>query len=127
MTAFIIVLILSMAAGCGIGGGGLLVVYMTLALSFEQNAAQATNLLLFIVSAVSSAVVQMKDKALPQMKVILFCSLAAFPGALLGTFLRGHFSERGLRVFFGYVLVFAGAGVLLKLIRAKLSDAGKLK
>lgn len=38
MTAFIIVLILSMAAGCGIGGGGLLVVYMTLALSFEQNA-----------------------------------------------------------------------------------------
>ena len=73
MAAFIIVLILSMAAGCGIGGGGLLVVYMTLALSFEQNAAQATNLLLFIVSAVSSAVVQMKDKALPQMKVILFC------------------------------------------------------
>ena len=45
MAAFIIVLILSMAAGCGIGGGGLLVVYMTLALSFEQNAAQATNLL----------------------------------------------------------------------------------
>ena len=119
MTAFIIVLILSMAAGCGIGGGGLLVVYMTLALSFEQNAAQATNLLLFIVSAVSSAVVQMKDKALPQMKVMLFCSLAAFPGALLGTFLRGYFSERGLRVFFGYVLVFAGAGVILRLIRAK--------
>ena len=119
MTAFIIVLILSMAAGCGIGGGGLLVVYMTLALSFEQNAAQATNLLLFIVSAVSSAVVQMK--------VMLFCSLAAFPGALLGTFLRGYFSERGLRVFFGYVLVFAGAGVILRLIRAKLSDAGKLK
>lgn len=114
-----------MAAGCGIGGGGLLVVYMTLALSFEQNAAQATNLLLFIVSAVSSAVVQMKDKALPQMKVMLFCSLAAFPGALLGTFLRGYFSERGLRVFFGYVLVFAGVGVILKLIRQKLNGAEK--
>lgn len=125
MAAFIIVLILSMAAGCGIGGGGLLVVYMTLALSFEQNAAQATNLLLFIVSAVSSAVVQMKDKTLPQMKVMLFCSLATFPGALLGTYLRGYFSERGLRVFFGYVLVFAGVGVILKLIRQKLNGAEK--
>ena len=41
------------------------------------------------------------------------------------TFLRGYFSERGLRVFFGYVLVFAGVGVILKLIRQKLNGAEK--
>lgn len=111
------VLILSAAAGCGIGGGGLLVVYMTLFLDIGQISAQASNLLMFIFSAASSAVVQSKKHALPPLKLILLCSSCAIPGVFLGTYLRNFFPETALKTFFGSVLILAGLSVLYGNVR----------
>lgn len=127
------VLILSAAAGCGIGGGGLLVVYMTLFLDMGQISAQASNLLMFIISASSSAAVQKRRHTLPPMKLILLCSSCAVPGVFLGTYLRNFFNESDLKTFFGVVLILAGLSVLFGnarravryLLRAKKKKYGK--
>lgn len=113
----LIVFILSAAAGCGIGGGGILVVYMTLVLGTPQLTSQATNLVIFIISALSSAIIQRKRHSLPDIKLILLCSSCALPGVLLGTLLRGWISSDGLKLYFGLFLIFAGMSVFWGAIR----------
>lgn len=119
----VIVAILSAAVGCGIGGGGLIVVYMTLFLGYTQNVSQATNLVLFIISALTSAVYQMKKHTLPPLKLILLCTALSIPGAFLGTMLREYFDEGTLRTFFGYILIFAGLSVFAKLVFTRLKKS----
>lgn len=123
----IVTTIISSASGCGVGGGGLLVVYMTMYLDMTQSIAQATNLLLFILSSSTSSWVQHRRHTLPQTKLILFCSAVSIPGVFLGTFLRDKLSETTLRTFFGYLLVIAGASVLAKLAVKSLSVKKKTK
>lgn len=123
----VVTLIISAASGCGIGGGGLLVVYMTMYLDMTQSIAQATNLLLFILSSSTSAWLQHRRQTLPNTKLILFCSSLSLPGVFLGTFLRDKLSETSLRIFFGYLLVIAGVSVLAKLAVKSLSVKKKTK
>lgn len=49
-------------SGFGIGGGSLLMVWMTAILSMEQRTAQAINLLFFLPSAICSLVFHIKQK-----------------------------------------------------------------
>lgn len=119
----IIVAILSATVGCGVGGGGLIVVYMTLFLGYTQNVSQATNLVLFIIAAITSAVYQMKNHTLPPLKLILPCTALSIPGAFLGAKLRECSDEGTLRTFFGYILIFAGLYVFAKLVCTKLKKS----
>ena len=104
----LVMLALSAAAGCGLGGGGLLVVYLTLVKDADQVVAQALNLLFYILAATSSSLAyrQKTDKNL--LRATVFCSAAALPGAYLGSLARGAVSDGALRIFFGIFLVIAG-------------------
>jgi len=104
----LVMLALSAAAGCGLGGGGLFVVYLTLVKNADQVIAQALNLLFYILAATSSTLAdrQKTDKNL--LRAAVFCSVAALPGAYLGSLARGAVSDGALRIFFGIFLVIAG-------------------
>lgn len=127
LISLIVFFVLSVAAGSGIGGGGLAVVYMTLVLDFNQLTSQCTNLLLFIISALSSFAVQFKNHSLPSIKTVLFCSFSAIPGVFLGTWLRGMLDTSLLRLFFGIVLVLTGLSVLPRCVRKIMFDFQKSK
>ncbi len=121
-------LALSAAAGCGLGGGGLLVVYLTLVKNADQVVAQALNLLFYILAATSSTLSQREktDKAL--IRSAVFCSAVALPGAYLGSVVRGSISDGALRIFFGIFLIIAGVtfGVSsIKKLRAAKKGAKK--
>lgn len=116
----IALLILAAASGAGIGGGGLLVVYLTQLRGMAQIPAQALNLAFFIISALSSAAVQRKHGSLPDLKLTAFCSTAAIPGILLGTYLRGMMTGGGLRTIFGVLLLITGGGIIIKEVKMKL-------
>ncbi len=105
---FIVMLILAAASGCGIGGGGLLIVYLTLFKGVNQTAAQAVNLLFYIISAGASAVYRIKRKSAENLRSALFCSAIAIPGVYLGSVIRNNISESYLQVIFGALLISAG-------------------
>lgn len=114
-----VLLILAAAVGAGVGGGGLLVVYLTLLRDFAQVPAQAVNLAFFIISAISSAAVQMKNHTLPDLRLILLCSGAAIPGVFLGTFLRNQMSGDSLRMAFGALLLITAFIILRREFKAE--------
>ncbi|MBP3368223.1 MAG: sulfite exporter TauE/SafE family protein [Clostridia bacterium] len=101
-------LALSAAAGCGLGGGGLLVVYLTLVKNADQVVAQALNLLFYILAATSSTLSQREKTSKTLIRAAVFCSAVALPGAYLGSVVRGSISDGLLRIFFGVFLIVAG-------------------
>ncbi len=119
----LVMLALSSAAGCGLGGGGLLVVYLTLAKDADQVVAQALNLLFYILAATSSALADRQKSNKSFIRSAVFCSVIALPGAYLGSLARGIVSDSALRVFFGIFLIVAGFTVgfssIKKLLKTK--------
>lgn len=105
----ILVFILAFACGCGVGGGGILVAYMTTAAGYPLAVSQCANLCLFIVSAVSSAAVQLVSRTLPPVRTVVFCFVCSIPGIVIGSVLRGMMKEEAVRAFFAVFLICAGA------------------
>ncbi len=108
----LVLFILAVAVGAGVGGGGLLVVYLTLCRGFEQLPAQAINLAFFIVAALSSALFQAKNRTLPNPRLIAITALSALPGVFLGSRIRDSISSDSLKIFFGLFLIVAAFLVL---------------
>ena len=99
--------------GMGIGGGTLLVIYLTLVHGTGQLVTQGSNLLFFIFSAGAALPVHLKRRDLP-LKKLGICMLAAFPTAALGSYLSGVIPEETIRKLFAFLLIFSGFSVLLK-------------
>ena len=56
--------LISVLAGMGVGGGGLLVIYLSLVRNIDQLAAQGINLLFFVCASLSALVVNIKKRSL---------------------------------------------------------------
>ena len=94
-------------SGFGIGGGSLLMVWLTAALSMEQRTAQGVNLLYFLPTAVCSLIFHVKNKQVVWKAVIpaaIAGCLTAIPGALLA----GSLDTGLLRKLFGGFLILVG-------------------
>ena len=94
-------------AAMGVGGGGLLVVYLVLARSVSQLTAQGINLICFLPSA-SVSVFSQRKKLAKSEKNVLFMCIAGTASSVVASLFAGSISERALRVIFGVLLVFAG-------------------
>ncbi len=69
-------LICGVLSGFGIGGGSLLMVWMTAAAAMDQKMAQGINLLYFIPTAIASLIFHIKNK--------MICWQAVIPAAICG-------------------------------------------
>ena len=107
-------------AGLGVGGGGLLIVYLTLAAGMEQYEAQGINLLFFIVSAAASLFVHKKHRKL-NFSLILLLSVFGAAGAVAGSLITNIADPSLIRKIFGGMLTLSGAvslvGTLIKKFR----------
>ena len=100
-------LLCGVLSGFGIGGGSLLMVWLTAVLSMDQRAAQGLNLLYFLPTAVCSLIFHVKNKQIVWKAVIpaaIAGCLTAIPGALLA----GSMETSLLRKLFGGFLVLVG-------------------
>ena len=104
-------------SGLGIGGGGLLVIWLVLIMDMPSRAAQGINLVFFVISAIAALPVHLRRRRLPA-KLLLFLTAAAIPGVFVGCRLASYLSEDITRRIFGYFLLFAGGGQLYRLMRA---------
>ena len=104
--------VLGFLSGLGIGGGSLLILWLTLGLDMEQAAARAVNLLFFLPAAIVACYYRKKQGTL-DVKKMLPAILAGCLGALLGTRLGGNMGTSLLKKSFGVLLLATGIREIL--------------
>ena len=105
--AIIIGSLLGFLAGLGIGGGSLLILWLTLVLNVPQETAGAINLMFFIPSALVACLFRLRQGVL-DIPRILPALAAGCIGAVVFSFLRNYFDTELLRKPFGILLLLTG-------------------
>ncbi|MHB1151300.1 MAG: TSUP family transporter [Eubacteriales bacterium] len=103
----------ALLCGLGVGGGGLFIVYLTLAVGFGQIEAQGINLIFFI-SAASASLFQHIKKRRLKIRFLLYLSLCGATGAIAGSLCTVIADPDFIRKIFGACLMFAGVLVLVQ-------------
>ena len=109
-------LIASSLAAMGVGGGGLLIIYLTEFLNMEQRLAQGINLIFFLCASVTALSVHLRKRRIA-FRYALFFAIGGTVGAVLGCLMAGHVSDALLRKAFGVLLIYAGGVTLYKTAR----------
>jgi uncharacterized membrane protein YfcA len=105
--------LVALLCGLGVGGGGLFIVYLTLAAGFDQINAQGINLVFFIAAASASLILHIKKRDL-DLRSLLLLSLCGAVGAVGGSLCTIIADPELIRKFFGAGLIAAGGLVLLR-------------
>ena len=104
MEYVVIGLIAGAVSGLGMGGGTILILILTLWAGLEQIAAQATNLVFFIPTALIAVILHIKRKNVRKeiwVPIAIFGSI----GAAIGAYMAMHIEMGLLRKLFGYFLL----------------------
>ena len=99
--------VLGFLAGLGIGGGSLLILWLTLVLQMDPATAGTINLMFFIPSAVIACLFRFKQGKL-DLKRIIPALFGGCAGAILFTLLRNGIDASVLRKPFGILLLLTG-------------------
>lgn len=94
-------------AGLGVGGGGLLVIWLTMSGMYDQLTAQGINLVFFLFAGGASLFIHRKSGRI-SFKTFLFLAIPGIAGALAGCFIAALWSPALLRKCFGGLMLCAG-------------------
>lgn len=100
-------------SGCGVGGGTLLVLYLTAVAGLEQYQAGGINLLYFITCA-PPALFGHAKKGLVEWRGVLWCLVLGIPAAIAAGAVAGQLDVGLLRRLFGVLLLYVGVQELGK-------------
>ena len=107
MLDFLIFFAIAALSGMGLGGGGLLVIYLTLAVGTPQIIAQGANLAFFIIASAFSTLYNAIKKQI-KWKITLIMSTAGIIFSYLGTLTAGNVDSAFLTKIFGVMLISGG-------------------
>lgn len=99
--------VLGLLSGLGVGGGSLLMLWLTLVLGLEHNTARNINLLFFLPAAAIASLFRWKQGAL-DFKKILPAVLAGCGGAAVFAWLSRHADIELIKKLFGGLLLITG-------------------
>ncbi len=99
---------LGFLAGIGVGGGSLLILWLTLVIQMPYEEARILNLLFFLPSAAIASIFRWKQGSL-QLKQVLPGIIAGCIAAALCTWAGRYFDTDLLKKGFGILLLFTGA------------------
>ena len=99
--------LLGFLAGLGVGGGSLLMLWLTLVLGMSHDIARGINLLFFIPTAAISCLFR-KQQGTLQLKQLLPAILAAMAAAAAGNMIASFVTLTLIKKAFGILLIFAG-------------------
>lgn len=106
MIDFIVSLACAVLSAMGVGGGGLLIIYLTLVKDMPQLVSQSINLLFFLPSALISIVFKAKELHKMRRLAFIICPFAV-SSSILFSFICSKISGGALRKFFGAFLILA--------------------
>lgn len=104
--------ILGFLAGIGVGGGTLLILWLTLITDIPHNVARSINLLFFLPTAVISSFFRWKQGAL-EISSVLPAIIGGCVSAALFSVLSQNIDISLLRKLFGFLLLITGVRELL--------------
>ena len=104
---FIAEILISMLAGLGIGGGGLLVIYLTMIKNIEQIESQGINLLFFVVAGAASLIIHIKKRKLEWKNIIVMIIFGSM-GAIAGSIIANITDATLVKKIFGGFLLLSG-------------------
>ncbi len=104
--------VLGFLSGLGVGGGSLLMLWLTLGVGMEYPAARTMNLLFFLPSAIIATLFRWKQSKLPW-KQLLAAAAAGCVCAGIFAWIGGHMDISLLKKMFGVLLLFTGVKELL--------------
>lgn len=99
--------VLGFLSGLGIGGGSLLILWLTIALHMDPLTARSINLLFFIPSAVVACIMRLKQGNL-KIKPLLPAIIAGCIAAALFSWVSTILDVQILKKLFGIILLAAG-------------------
>lgn len=100
-------LVSGLISSMGLGGGGILIIYLTAAAGLPQIFSQGINLTAFVPSAVIATAVYQK-KGLIKINKIKYLYILLIPGALAGYYLLTITDSRISGIIFGAFLIISG-------------------
>ena len=107
MITLLIGTLLGFLSGLGIGGGSLLILWLTMVTGMEQEIARTVNLLFFLPAAVVACYYRRKQGTLDIKKMVPAIAAGCI-GAVLGTRLGGNLDTSLLKKGFGVLLLATG-------------------
>ncbi len=113
MLGFLVGVATGVLSGCGVGGGTLLVLYLTAVAGLEQYQAGGINLLYFITCA-PPALFGHAKKGLVEWRGVLWCLVLGIPAAIAAGAVAGQLDVGLLRRLFGVLLLYVGVQELGK-------------
>ena len=99
--------ILGFLSGLGVGGGSLLIIWLTAVIQMDYSAARSINLLFFVPSAIIASIYRWKQGSLHLQKLIP-AILAGIILAAIFSILSRHLEITLLKKLFGILLIFTG-------------------
>ncbi len=99
--------------GFGIGGGTLLILWLTMVRGTDQLAAQGINLLYFLPSAACALVSHIRNRRV-LWRAVLFCTVAGVPVTVFAALFAAGIDTSLLRRIFGGFLIIVGASELFR-------------
>lgn len=88
----------------GMGGGAILILFLTIFLNIDQHISQATNLIFFIPTSIVAIIVNIKNKNI-RLRVATIISIFGILGAIIGANLSIHTDVNKLKKMFGFFLL----------------------
>jgi uncharacterized membrane protein YfcA len=111
--AIIAGVIAGIISGMGLGGGSLLLIYLTAIKGMPQLPAQNLNLLFFFPTAMSSLFVHLKSRMIDR-KLMAFVAFPGILGAVAGGYIAQSIDSAYLRKGFGILLLYIGITELFR-------------
>lgn len=105
--SFIAAFFTGIFASLGVGGGMILIIYLTIFLNIPQLEAQGINLIFFIPIAILSVIIHTKNKLIEWKKVIPSI-IAGLIFAIAGVFLADYIGSPILRKIFAAFILLVG-------------------
>ena len=105
--AIIIGVLLGFLAGLGVGGGSLLILWLTLVLGIDSETARSINLMFFITAAGSVSFFRWRQGVL-QLRVIMPAVIAGCIAAAVFSFLSQWIDQTFVKRLFGGLLLITG-------------------
>ena len=107
MVNFFVGAVLGFLSGLGVGGGSLLLLWMTLVLGAAPETARVMNLMFFLPCAIIATAFRWKQSK-PDWRIVLPAAAAGLLGALLGNLLSPILPRELLKKAFGVLFLLAG-------------------
>ncbi len=126
MVGFLIGLLTGILSGFGVGGGTLLMLYLTMVQHISQFTAAGINLLYFIFCAPPALISHVKNNLIHK-KACWLCTISGCVMAVLGSLLAAQMDTALLHRLFGGLLLYVGVRELLACRRKKKNSPDKIE